>query len=88
MLNFDYYFYFSRNLYDLEQQALTVLSSEDNLLEEEAKIQTLVTSKLSVNELVSKHKTAEAALDELKESRMNYMRLAEYISTVYMTIGK
>ncbi|XP_075248722.1 dynein axonemal heavy chain 7-like isoform X2 [Convolutriloba macropyga] len=77
-----------RQLKEIEDKILEVLSSsEGNILEDEAGIQVLSSSKELSNEISEKQQIAEETEKKIDETRMSYKPIAHYSSILFFVIA-
>lgn len=63
------------------------MSTDDNLLENDAGVQLISSSKMQINELFEKLSIAKATEKQIDMSRLAYKALAEHATIIYFTIG-
>ena len=77
-----------RLLKEAEDKILFTLSaSEGNILEDEAAIQTLDSSKLISDEISKKQKIAEETAKKIEGSRQDYKPIAEYSAILFFCLN-
>ena len=77
-----------RLLKEAEDKILfTLSSSEGNILEDEAAIETLDSSKLISDEISKKQKVAEETAKKIEASRQDYKPIAEYSSILFFCLN-
>lgn len=85
---YSYFFVFCRNLKEIEDKILGVLSSsEGNILEDETAVQILSSSKVVANEIQEKQIVAEATEKSIDAARLEYTSIAVYSSILFFTTG-
>ncbi|XP_077075428.1 dynein axonemal heavy chain 3 isoform X1 [Siphateles boraxobius] len=78
----------NKQLKEIENKILEVLSSsEGNILEDEAAIKVLSSSKVLSEEISEKQKIAIVTEDEIDETRMGYRPVAEHSSILFFCIS-
>lgn len=78
---------FFRILQNEENKILDTLSTDDDLLENDASVQLINTSKLQINELLEKISVAKVTEKQIDVTRTAYKPLAAHASIIYFTIG-
>lgn len=86
-LNFYVFIKFCRVLISEENKILDTLSTDDNLLEHDAGVQLISSSKMQINELFEKLGIAKATEKQIDISRLAYKSFAEHATIIYFTIG-
>ena len=77
-----------RLLKEAEDKILfTLSSSEGNILEDEAAIETLDSSKLISDEISKKQKIAEETAKKIEASRQDYKSIAEYSAILFFCLN-
>lgn len=76
-----------RTLLNEENKILDTLSTDDNLLENDASVQLITTSKMQINELLEKLSVAKVTEKQIDITRAAYIPLAAHASIIYFTIG-
>jgi len=77
-----------RLLKEAEDKILfTLSSSEGNILEDEAAIETLDSSKLISDEISKKQKVAEETAKKIEASRQDYKPIAEYSAILFFCLN-
>lgn len=77
-----------RTLCDEENKILSALTSDENVLESDAAVQTISTSKMMINELLEKFTVGKSGEQQIDVCRNAYERLAQHASIIYFTIGE
>nr|CAI5845228.1 unnamed protein product [Callosobruchus analis] len=78
-----------RTLKEIEDQILEVLStSQGNILEDEAAIQTLSSSKTLSNDIAAKQAVAEVTEKQIDKARMEYIPIANHSTILFFTIAE
>lgn len=77
-----------RQLKEIEDQILEVLSSDGNILEDEKAVQILSSSKTLANEINEKQAVAEVTEKQIDSARLGYTPIAAHCTTLFFTIGK
>lgn len=70
-----------------ENKILDTLSTDDNLLENDASVQLISASKLQINELIEKITVAKVTEKQIDVTRTAYKPLAIHATIIYFTIG-
>lgn len=76
-----------RQLQEIEDKILEVLSSEGNILEDETAVQILSSSKMLSNEITEKQAIAEITEKQIDVARLGYTPIAAHSTTLFFTIG-
>lgn len=76
-----------RTLRDEEEKTLATLSADKNILDDDAPVQAINTSKMMINELLEKLTVAKVTEKQIDTCRMAYTELAEHATVLYFTIG-
>lgn len=71
-----------------ENKILDTLSTDDNLLENDAAVQLISTSKIQINELLEKISVSKVTEKQIDVTRTAYKPLAAHAAVIYFTIGK
>lgn len=71
-----------------ENKILDTLSTDDNLLENDAAVQLISTSKVQINELLEKIGVSKVTEKQIDITRTAYKPLAAHAAVIYFTIGK
>lgn len=79
--------HFSRTLMNEENKILDTLFSDDNLLENDASVQLISSSKIQINELLEKISVAKVTEKQIDVTRTAYKPLAAHAAIIYFTIG-
>lgn len=83
-----YFSYFFRQLKEIEDKILEVLSSsEGNILEDETAVKILSSSKVLANEISEKQAIAEVTEVKIDETRMGYTPIAVHSSILFFSIA-
>lgn len=80
--------YHYRTLINEENKILDTLSTDDNLLENDAAVQLISTSKIQINELLEKIGVSRVTEKQIDVTRIAYKPLAAHAAVIYFTIGK
>lgn len=80
--------YLFRQLQQIEDQILEVLSGEGNILEDESAVQVLGSSKLIANDVIEKQAVAEVTEKQIDVARLAYTPIAKHATTLFFTTGK
>lgn len=75
-----------RQLKEIEDKILEVLSSEGNILEDETAVQILSSSKLLSNEINEKQSVAEVTERQIDTARLGYTSIAKHSTILFFTI--
>lgn len=75
-----------RQLQEIEDKILEVLSSEGNILEDETAVQILSSSKLLSNEINEKQAVAEITEKQIDTARLGYTSIAKHSTILFFTI--
>lgn len=76
-----------RMLKETEDQILEVLSSADNILEDETAVQILSSAKALANDINEKQVVTEATEKLIDSARLSYIPIAEHSTILFFTIG-
>lgn len=76
-----------RSLSEEEDKILDALSAEENVLDSDASVQAISTSKMMINELLEKLSVANATEKQIDVSRVAYDGLAQHAALLYFSIG-
>uniref|UniRef100_A0A1A9WZY9 Dynein heavy chain 7, axonemal n=1 Tax=Glossina brevipalpis TaxID=37001 RepID=A0A1A9WZY9_9MUSC len=76
-----------RLLKETEDRILEVLSSAENILEDETAVQILSSSKALANEISEKQIITEATEKQIDIARLNYVPIAEHSTILFFTIA-
>lgn len=76
-----------RMLQETEDKILEVLSSAENILEDESAVQILSSSKNIANEIKEKQAVAEVTEKQIDIARLAYKPIAEHSTVLFFTIG-
>lgn len=79
---------FYRNIINEENKILGKLSAENDLLESDAAVQLIVSSKVQMNELLEKLSATIATEKQIESTRNAYKSFAVHVSIIYSSIGK
>lgn len=71
-----------------ENKILETLSADNNLLENDAAVQLISTSKMQINELLEKLTVANTTEKQIDTTRLAYKSLATHATIIYFTIGE
>jgi len=77
-----------RMLKETEDQILEVLSSAENILEDETAVQILSSAKALANDISEKQVITEATEKQIDIARLSYVPIAEHSTILFFTIGK
>lgn len=77
-----------RMLKETEDQILEVLSSADNILEDETAVQILSSAKALANDISEKQVVTEATEKQIDLARLSYVPIAEHSTILFFTIGE
>ena len=77
-----------KQLKEIEDKILEVLSGEGNILEDESAIKILSSSKVLANEISEKQQVAEETEAKIDEARSGYTPIAAHSSTLFFTIAQ
>lgn len=75
-----------KQLKEIEDKILEVLSSEGNILEDETAVQVLSSSKLLSNEINEKQAVAEVTERQIDTARLGYTPIAKHSTILFFTI--
>lgn len=75
-----------KQLKDIEDKILEVLSSEGNILEDETAVQVLSSSKALSNEINEKQAVAEVTEKQIDTARLGYTPIAKHATILFFTI--
>lgn len=75
-----------KQLKEIEDKILEVLSSEGNILEDETAVQVLSSSKVLSNEINEKQTTAEVTEKQIDTARLGYTPIAKHSTILFFTI--
>lgn len=75
-----------RQLQEIEDKILEVLSSEGNILEDETAVQILSSSKTLSNEINEKQSVAEITEKQIDTARLGYTSIAKHSTILFFTI--
>lgn len=82
------FMYFCRQLKEIEDKILEVLSSsEGNILEDETAVNILSSSKVLANEITKKQAVAEVTEQKIDETRMGYTPIAVHSAILFFSIA-
>lgn len=70
-----------------ENKILDTLSTDENLLENDAAVQLISSSRMQINELLEKLNVAKITEKQIDTTRTAYKEFATHTSIVYFTIG-
>lgn len=76
-----------RMLKETEDQILEVLSSAENILEDETAVQILSSAKALANDISEKQIVTEATEKQIDLARLSYVPIAEHSTILFFTIG-
>lgn len=76
-----------RQLQEIEDKILEVLSGEGNILEDETAVQILGSSKLIANDIIEKQAVAEITEKQIDVARLGYAPIAKHATTLFFTTG-
>lgn len=77
-----------RMLKETENKILEVLSSAENILEDETAVQILSSSKTLANDINEKQAVTEATEKQIDAARLGYTPIAAHSTILFFTIGK
>lgn len=77
-----------RMLKETEDQILEVLSSAENILEDETAVQILSSAKALANDISEKQVITEATEKQIDIARLSYVPIAEHSTILFFTIGE
>ena len=77
----------SRQLKEIEDKILSILSSEGNILEDETAINVLSSSKVLANEISEKQAIADETEEKIDKTRMGYAPIAVHSSILFFSIA-
>lgn len=77
-----------KQLKDIEDKILEVLSSEGNILEDETAVQILSSSKVLSNEINEKQVVAEVTEKQIDTARLGYTPIAKHSTILFFTIAE
>ncbi|KAH8377909.1 hypothetical protein KR093_007822, partial [Drosophila rubida] len=77
-----------RMLKETEDQILEVLSSAENILEDETAVQILSSAKALANDISEKQIITEATEKQIDLARLSYVPIAEHSTILFFTIGR
>lgn len=75
-----------KQLKEIEDKILEVLSSEGNILEDETAVQVLSSSKVLSNEINEKQSVAEVTEKQIDTARLGYTPIAKHSTILFFTI--
>ncbi len=76
-----------RQLQEIEDKILEVLSGEGNILEDETAVQILSSSKLVANDIIEKQAVAEVTEKQIDVARLAYTPISKHATTLFFTTG-
>ncbi|XP_028408947.1 dynein heavy chain 7, axonemal-like [Dendronephthya gigantea] len=76
-----------RQLKEIEDKILSILSSEGNILEDETAINVLSSSKVLANEISEKQAIADETEEKIDKTRMGYAPIAVHSSILFFSIA-
>lgn len=77
-----------RQLKEIEDKILYILSESENLLEDETAVNVLSSSKTLANDIVEKQAIAEVTTTQINAARLVYTPIAVHSTTLFFTISK
>lgn len=79
---------FHRNIINEENKILRTFSAENDLLESDAAVQSIISSKGQMNELLEKLSATMAVEKQIDAIRNAYKSFAKTCATIYSSIGE
>lgn len=76
-----------RSLTEEEDKILEILTAEESVLDSDASVQVISTSKMMINELLEKLSVAKSTEKQIDGSRFAYDGLAQHAALLYFSIG-
>lgn len=77
-----------RQLKEIEDKILYILSSSENLLEDETAVNVLSSSKILANDIVEKQAIADVTEKQINAARLVYTPIAIHSTILFFTISK
>lgn len=77
-----------KQLKEIEDKILLILSESENLLEDESAVNVLSSSKTLANDIVEKQAIAEVTTKQINDARLVYTPIAVHSTTLFFTISK
>lgn len=78
----------TRAICGMENKILLTLSTDANILENDASIQLVNSSYMQLKELIEKSTIAKGTEEQIDKSRTIYKSFAVYAAIIYFTLGK
>lgn len=75
-----------KQLKEIEDKILQVLSAEGNILDDEAAVQILSSSKMMSNEITEKQQVAEVTEKQIDSARLGYTSIAKHATILFFTV--